>query len=290
MPDTRHPTPPSPRAIDELVRVVGTPGANISGGNCVVWRTRTHEGRPAVVRIVPPGADPQQALRRLELTRELVHTGVRFAPPANHPVVRHRGLVATVWEDLGPSGPRDYESFGAATASLHAVHAAEGTPFAALLGDLPDADDHEHVRRLYEAAAATLTRNERALLSPLIDDMDASYSTLRKESRCVVHDDLWEKNVVFTADGARLVDPDNLSWAFPDYDLAFITLARGNDGVTSRDLRAFESGYGARLPDQHTANLLALPHRLRWILQCVAERAWKPQAAGSLAYELSKLR
>jgi Ser/Thr protein kinase RdoA (MazF antagonist) len=136
-------------------------------------------------------------------------------------------------------------------------------------------------------ATAGLARGpEVRILTPWLGRMAADGVVLRRGRRCVVHGDLWPKNVVAVRGAAVLVDPDNIGWASPDYDLAFLARGVAAGVVTAAAADAFVAGYGAGLPDLEQAWAHARFHRLRWVLQLIRRRRWLERADRTLAGEI----
>lgn len=290
--------PPNPQDVEALLGLIGTEPEPVEGANTSqVWRVAGHDGYDLVVRIAAPDV-PDAALRQqVASARALAAAGVPFANPRTSVIVPYGPLRATVWEDLGPSSGRDYEAFGAAVRALHDLAHSPAFDRADVrdpLLDLPDVVGLDTVRDDFHDAASSglITVDEAALILPTLTTAETFFAEVGDAPVGLVHDDLWDKNVVFTGRdaasgaGAFLIDPDNLAWGLPESDLAFITRALAWRRITEDEAFAFESGYGADLPDLATAQLLALPHRLRWILTCARRRPWSALAAEDFGDEI----
>jgi len=259
----------------------------ISGTNSV-WLL---DGVGVVLRVAGPDVEQRHLISQVWHARALIEAGAPFVAPTVGPQpVTAGGLHATVWAHVPPTGAVDFASFGRAARALHSAEAAARVAAVSRRygTEMPDALDAAalEVRIGALATSGVATVEQLRVLAPWPARMATQVAALPAAPRCVVHDDLYAKNVIQSAAGAVLSDPDNLAWGRPDYDLAFVTRAAQAGSITAAEADAFASGYGSALPDVDTAWVLARFHRLRWVCLLLERARWMPSAAAVLAREI----
>lgn len=155
------------------------------------------------------------------------------------------GLLVMAHLDEAPAGPSGWAALGAGLARLHAVEGqAYGWPEdyafgAALLPNAPASDWPAFwaERRLLawpEALPAGIARRLDRLAPRLGDLLPA------RPPAALLHGDLWAGNVLFTRDGAALIDPA-CHYGHAEVDLAMLHLFGCPDP-------AFQAAYGTLAP------------------------------------------
>lgn len=278
--------PSSRAAALELAAVAGISPASATrmpGGSNAVWLL---EGTGCVLRIAGPDMSSENLTTHLHTASLLVSAGVPFVRPAYNAVLESRGLRGTLWVWERPVGEMSYSLFGEAVRLLHTA----GTIALSGVGApaLPDALDSRSLLDSLRSlrSQGLISGEELAVLEPWPSRLAERLDALPPAPATLVHDDLWGKNIIPSARGVVLSDPDGFSWARADYDLAFIRRGVENGTVSPEDARAFEDGYGEKLPDLTTSWTLAYFHRLRWVCLLLRRRPWMPSTRLVLASEL----
>jgi hypothetical protein len=300
-PSRPHPSLPLTRQRELVADLLGLGAATwqplADATTAAVYRVVEHR---LVVRFSQTPTRVAPLVAHVERATALVAAGVPFALPAVgepltyiDPHVEDSPVgAATVWHDLGPSRPADYEQFGHTLRLLH----DDGTR--ALVDDtgLRVVSDFDHMRMRLDRAGllGVITREEHDLLSPWVERMENLHPGHPRDSSgapaddgevVLVHDDVWPKNLIQTAHGAHLLDPDNLAWGTRAHDLAFLARAQDNGSIDLDTLVQFERGYGEQVPSPNTAWTHAYVHRMRWVLDLIESRHL-PEPQRMLAIEL----
>lgn len=250
------------------------------GSTAAVYRAVEHR---LIVRFSNTPAQVGPLMEQVERAAALVAAGVPFVLPAvstpltfSDPTDESSPVgAATVWHDLGPSQPVDYEQFGHTLRALH----DDGTRALDSDTDLRVVSDFDHLRARLDRAVrhGLLDLDEHDLLTSWVDRMETLHPGHPHDADgdggvVLVHDDVWPKNIIQTPHGAHLIDPDNLAWGTRAHDLAFITRAQDNGSIDLDTLLRFERGYGALVPSPDEAWPHAYAHRMRWVLNLIETR------------------
>lgn len=265
----------------------------LGGGTNTSWHV---EGTPYVVRVADESVDNGMLQIGLQTAVALQRTKVRFVEPAFPLVIQTqtkdgREVRGSIWFYDEPGGEEtDYRGLGKLVRRLQ----EEGSEAVKAAGvQLPQAMSIPELKAeladLRKAGLIDFASHQ--LLASWIPRIQRAASRLPESKQVLVHDDLWAKNAIMTRDrGLVLCDPDNFSWGRADYDLAFISRGREAGVISREQVRAFEEGYGARVPDINTAWRLAMFHRFRWVCHLAARAQTNPESAKKLAAEIELWR
>lgn len=280
---------PSPAVLRTLANALNQPLSRwvpLAGGSTsAVYRV---PGLRAVVRVSDPETSVAVLRSHLRWAEGLTRAGVLFAEPMYPMPIVCGDARATVWVDLGDSGPVDFAGFGRALRSLH----DKGTVALADDPTLRPVLDLAALTDFFDSALdrGLLAADEHEVLAGWPDRVRGLLAEVPLSPMVLVHDDVWVKNVVQRETTTVLVDPDNLAWGCRDYDLSFVVRAVEKGAMSPADGDAFESGYGHEFPDVDTAWTYAYVHRLRWVANLVRRRRLLASDEETLLRELPKWR
>lgn len=239
--------------IHELVeRELGadvTESAPVGGGSISrAYRCRLSVGRDVFVKTAPSGAPPgMMEQERLSLHRIAETDTVRV------PEVLGAGADWLILEWLEPAKPEreQWEQLGRQLARMHRAQAGEyGWESDNFIGALRQSNRRHSVwpefwrdERLVpqlEAAAPHFDRRTQARFERLLASLDERLGAADADGPSLVHGDLWNGNVQFTADRAAVLDPA-CSYGHREVDLAMAALFGGFPAE-------FLAGYEAEWP------------------------------------------
>ncbi|WP_280317369.1 fructosamine kinase family protein [Nocardia wallacei] len=246
--------------------LLGVEVAQISDlGHRHAWslhRARLSDGRAVFVKAATgaPDAAAGQALRAEANGLRWLGEGARdgLVPP----VLGEDGRTLVLpWQDETAPDPAAAETFGRALAALHESRpGAFGAPWPGFIAIVPQDNSlttgewgrwyaDRRLAPLLPAAAPVLGSAGLRLLERVIGDIDRLAGDPEPPSR--VHGDLWSGNLLWTADGVRLIDPA-AHGGHRETDLAMLALfgAPHLDRIHAayREVSPLKPGWRQRVP------------------------------------------
>lgn len=221
----------------------------------------------AVLSVLPAGTTPDEGAARLRTAAALAQR-LAFVHPhegGRAPFVTAGGRVVLAWHRERLTGaPPDWTVVGR---SLRALH---DTPPTAVEGAVPLRPDLAAVDAVLDGVAAgTLGPADRSVLRRVARRLDAEVRATGAPE-VLVHGDPHGENLLSTERGPVLCDTDEIGLAAAAWDLAFLVDPARPGRLGPDEQRAFETGYGAPLPDGATARTWARSAHLRRTLQDLA--------------------
>lgn len=229
------------------VRIAGVHGV---GGGCIspAYRITCDDGSSVFLKTAPAGAPAEMLMREAESLERIAATGRVRVP--------HVRAVASSWlalEWLEPAAANDaaWGALGRALARLHRVGSERyGWSSANFIGPLPQSNDPAddwpsfwRTQRLEPQllrARDQLGRENVARLERLLDELALRLGPAAADGPSLLHGDLWNGNVHFTAGGGALIDPASY-YGHREVDLAMAALFGGFPN-------AFFAAYSAEWP------------------------------------------
>ena len=241
-----------------------------------------------VARIGPPGTY-RGAERQIHASRWLADAEVpvvRALDGIDQPTLVDDQPV-TWWEELPEHRHAKPAELGAVLKRLHALPIPEWPSF-------PTVDPFEGLAEAIETGTALLA-DDRSWLADLAEQLRAEYTELAPGlSRCVIHGDAWQGNVVVPVAGGSpvLLDLDHVGIGPREWDLVslavdFTDFAR----VPQADYDAFVAAYGGYDMTASTGyRTLATTRELRWTAFVLGKADTSPQAAQEVRHRVACLR
>lgn len=240
-----------------------------------------------IARIGKPG-NYAAAERELQISRWLNESGIQTVeavPSVPQPVVVDDRPV-TWWRLIPEHRASTLEELGAMLRGLHAL-----PPPASF--ELPTYDPFAGLQERI-ASAATVSDDDRSWLLDHYATLLAQYNELPDpESRCVIHGDAWQGNLIVPPSGVPTVlDLDKVSVGRREWDLIQVAVDYTDFSRIPKDeYQAFVAAYGGYdVTEWHGFRVLADLQELRWVGFAVSQSGASESAAREARHRIDCLR
>lgn len=216
---------------------------------------------------------------QLAATRLLAELGVfiKLHPGLEQPVVSTTGRLVTVWERVQTvHADPDWKKVGRLLRLIGNIAAADVVK---LQPELRAADDLCDVQAAIERLkfSGRLRPSDAAMLYRISDRLsDELNDTARSSRRVLVHGDLWQPNVLTTAQGPILCDADEVGVGPEDWDIAALLDWRRPTSAGPARVALLE-GWGGDLPRRLRVRCLMRAAHLRRTVKRLARSEETPR-------------
>jgi fructosamine-3-kinase len=206
------------------------------GGGCIspAYRLMCSDGSSVFLKTAPAGAAEEMLICEAESLERIAATGTVRVP---HVRAVTPSWLALEWLEPAAADDAAWELLGRALARMHRVTSERyGWSGANFIGPLPQSNDAAddwpsfwRIRRLepqVRLARDQLGNATVARLRRLLDELELRIGSAAEDGPSLLHGDLWNGNVHFTAEGGALIDPSSY-YGHREVDLAMAALFGG---------------------------------------------------------------
>ena len=206
------------------------------GGGCIspAYRLMCSDGGSLFLKTAPAGAPEAMLICEAESLERIAATGTVRVP---HVRAVTPSWLALEWLEPAAADDAAWERLGRAVARMHrATSGRYGWSRANFIGPLPQSNDAaddwpafwrtQRLEPQMRMALDQLGSATAARLEGLLDELEIRLRPAAEDGPSLLHGDLWNGNVHFTAEGGALIDPSSY-YGHREVDLAMAALFGG---------------------------------------------------------------